>query len=358
MRVAESSLSLNRTGNPFPGTHRRRIARALGHALCYLVVSLTTAWASLAIYFDFQFPHLRIVAATAYLLVAIAIIVFSKRPLRRLITAVMCCSVVIAWWLTIKPSDNPLWQPDVSRTAWAEVSGDQVIIHNFRSCDYRAELDYTCQWLTKQIDLNQIRGVDFFMNYWGSPPLSKLIAHTIVSFDLGDNQHIAFSIEARKQIGQTYSSIRGFFHQYTLIEVISEERDLVRLRTNYRQGENLYLYHTRATPNFARSLFLNYIGMANRFHDHPQWYNAVTRNCTTEILTLQTMKAQPRDWRILLNGKADEMEYEHGELAGDLPFRELKQRAYINPAAQAADQDLNFSERIRENRPGFSISTQ
>jgi hypothetical protein len=126
------------------------------------------------------------------------------------------------------------------------------------------------------------------------------------------------------------------------------------LRTNYRQGEDLYLYHTRATPECARSLFLNYAGMTNDLFNHPQWYNAITHNCTTEIFTFKTMKHQPHDWRILLNGKADQMEYEQGELAGDLPFSDLKQRAYINPVARAADKDPRFSAKIREGRPGFS----
>jgi hypothetical protein len=66
------------------------------------------------------------------------------------------------------------------------------------------------------------------------------------------------------------------------------------------------------------------------------------------------MKSQPHDWRILLNGKADEMEYEQGELAGDLPFAEHKKRAYINSAARAADADPQFSARIRAGRPGFT----
>jgi hypothetical protein len=200
------------------------------------------------------------------------------------------------------------------------------------------------------VDLNRIRGLDLFMDYWGSP----WIAHTILSFDLNGGEHIAFSIETRKQVGQTYSSILGFFRQYTLISVVSDERDLVRLRTNFRHGEDVYLFHTKATPQFARALFLNYIELTNRLHDKPQWYNAVTHNCTTKIYTLATMNGQPWDWRILLNGKADEMEYERGELAGELPWKELKQRAYINPAARAADNDPDFSERIRENRPGFA----
>jgi hypothetical protein len=134
---------------------------------------------------------------------------------------------------------------------------------------------------------------------------------------------------------------------------MSDERDLVRVRTNYRRGEDLYLYRTRATPAFARSLFMDYSAMTNRLYQYPQWYNAIAHNCTTEIFTFETMKTLPHDWRILLNGKADEMEYEQGELAGDLPFPDLKKRAYINPAARAADDDPQFSTSIRKGRPGF-----
>jgi hypothetical protein len=94
--------------------------------------------------------------------------------------------------------------------------------------------------------------------------------------------------------------------------------------------------------------------MTNQLHDHPQWYNAITHNCTTEIYTLKSMKGQPWDWRVLLNGKGDEMAYEKGLIvSGGLPFKDLKQRAWINPAAQAADHAPDFSARIRENRPGF-----
>ena len=225
-----------------------------------------------------------------------------------------------------------------------------MTIHNLRDCDYRAELDYTCQWLTRTVDLNQIDSLDLFMNYWGSP----LIAHTILSFHVRGELPIAFSIETRRQVGQTYSALLGFFRQYTLISVVSDERDVVRVRTNYRHGEDLYLYRTTATPAFAQSLFLNYIGMTNQLHDHPQWYNAITHNCTTEIYTLKSMKGQPWDWRVLLNGKGDEMAYEKGLIvSGGLPFKDLKQRAWINPAAQAADHAPDFSTRIRENRPGF-----
>ena len=52
------------------------------------------------------------------------------------------------------------------------------------------------------------------------------------------------SIETRKTIGETYSAVRGLYRQYTLIYVVADERDSIRVRTNYRHGEDVYLYRT------------------------------------------------------------------------------------------------------------------
>ena len=134
----------------------------------YLGVGLCSLWAVMALAIDFPFPRLRFAAAVIYAIAMVA--------MRRWLACLLCFAVVLAWWLTLKPSNEGHWQPDVARTAWAEVQGNQVRIHNLRECDYRAELDYSCQWLTRTVDLNQIEGVDLFMNYWGSP----LIAHTTV----------------------------------------------------------------------------------------------------------------------------------------------------------------------------------
>lgn len=338
--------------SPPASTKRRRVARTIGVASVYFVLFLITAWVVAALYFDVRIAWLRLPAILIYLASVVGLSLRCNCFKRRVQACCACFLVVLGWWLLLKPSNQGNWQADVSRLAYAKIQGDHITIYNTRSCDYRAEFDYNCEWPTREVDISQIRGLDLFVDYWGSP----WIAHTILSFDLGNGKHVAFSIEARKQVGQSYSAIRGFFRQFTLISVASDEQDVVRLRTNYRQGEDLYLYHTAATPAFARSLFLDYIHFTNNLHDHPQWYNALTSNCTTEIFTLKTMATQPRNWTVLLNGKGDEAQYREGNIAGDgLPFDELKRRAYINPAAKAADQDPNFSERIREGRPGFGV---
>jgi hypothetical protein len=325
--------------------------RACGHLFNYAILLVLILWTAAALYFDVRIAWLQIPCAILYLLAIVAVFVSFKTFWRRVLACFVCSLLVMLWWFSLKPSNDENWQADVSRTAYAEVQGNLVTIHNLRNCDYRAEFDYTCQWETKQVNLDDIRGLDLFLDYWGSP----WIAHTILSFDFGNGNHVPFSIEARKQVGQSYSAIRGFFRQFTLICVISTERDVVRLRTNYRKDEDLYLYHTTATIPFARSLFLDYIGLANDLHDHPRWYNALTDNCTTQIFALKSMQSQPFKLSVLLNGKGDKMEYKQGNLAtGGLPFYELKVRAYINPAAQAADQDQDFSARIRAGRPGFT----
>ena len=62
--------------------------------------------------------------------------------------------------------------------------------------------------------------------------------------------------KARKEKGEAYSALKGFFRKYELYCVVADERDVVRLRTNYRQDENVYLYHLVAcSKNDAPALF-------------------------------------------------------------------------------------------------------
>ena len=170
--------------------------------------------------------------------------------------------------------------------------------------------------------------------------------------DMHDHQRREQGTTGILCVGEQYSAVRGFFRYYELIYTVSDERDVVRLRTNYRKGEETYLFHTRATPEHARATFLNYLKKINRIRNRPEWYNALTNNCTTNIATLA---GEPQfDWRVVLNGHADQMLYERGDLAtGNLPFTQLKEQAHINTAARAANDAPDFSRRIREGRPGF-----
>ncbi len=326
-----------------------KILRWSGLLALAVVGLLVLLWAAGALFYDFPAaPVLRKIVAVLFLLVTLAFGGGGRGKLR--LIAPLLTLAVVAWWFTLKPSNDRDWLADVDRTGWAEINGDRVTLHNIRNCDYRTETDFTAHWETRTVDLSKITGIDLAINYWGSP----YIAHPIVSFQFSDAPPVCFSIETRKEKGESYSAIGGLYRQYELIYIIADERDVIRVRTNYRKGEDIYLYRLHITPEKARERFMEYVNTLNQLKDHPRWYNAITTNCTTSIRSQHAHNQSPWDWRILLNGMGDEMLFEHGVIgAGDMPFAEFKKRSLIDDEAKAADQSPDFSKLIRANAPSF-----
>jgi len=311
---------------------------------------LMAAWATLAIVYSGLPVAWRAVLAGLFGLGSLAALTVGFRHRLARLGFAAAFAAVLVWWLNVPASNDRPWQPDLAVLSWAEIAGSRVTIHNIRNCDYRTETDFTVRSYDKTFDLDQLDAVDLFLVHWGSPA----IAHTMLSFGFKGGEHVVFSIETRKVVGEAYSTLKGFFRVYELIYVVADERDVVRLRTNYRK-EEVYLYRLKAAPLLAREVFLHYLGEVNRLARHPEWYNALTANCTTSIRK-NTAPYNPDarfDWRLIVNGYLDEMLYERGEVDRTLPFAELKQRSFINPAAQAAGQDPDFSRLIRAGRPGM-----
>ena len=321
----------------------------LGLFTVAVVVIICAAWAFGAVWFDGPFGSGNKIAA-AILSCLFAIVLLFARPLwMKLATSSLLFTLVLAWWLTLKPSNEGNWQRDVAQLASAEINGDEVTLHNIRNCDYRTDTDYDARWETRTVAISQITGADLAINYWGS----SWMAHPIVSFQFANAPPICFSIETRKKVGQTYDAIGGLYRQFELIYIVADERDVIRVRTNYRKGEDVYLYHTTISFAQARERFLEYIHSLNAMRNKPRWYNAITTNCTTSIRTQRPPgDRMPWDWRLLLNGKGDELMYErHLIVTGGLPFAELKTRSLINARAKAAGASPDFSQLIRMGLP-------
>jgi hypothetical protein len=323
----------------------------------WLGVGLLTIWAMAALFVDVRMQVLRIPTLLAYIVVLIAIFRSTRQPYRRALLSMAVFCVVLIWWLALKPRNIADWQPNVDRVGSVEIDGDRLLLHNVRNCDYRSEFEYDSCWSDRTVFLSQLKSADLFFTNWGP----KYIGHPIVSFQFGDHDHIAFSIEARYKLGQTYSAILGFFRQYELIFVMADERDVVRLRTNYRKGEEVYLYRLQLPPETVHAIFLIYADYLNKLKDHPEWYNALTRNCTTSVdrqIAAEMANPQPWNYQILLNGTLDHLLYQRGRLVtGGLPFPDLRQQAHINAAAEQAGTSTDFSQQIRVGRVGFSEGT-
>jgi hypothetical protein len=333
-----------------------RWLKGFGAFFILFFLLLMAGWATLAILYSNLPGFLRPWLAGIFGIASLLALVIRRRNLRVRLGFLAAFAAVLVYWFLMPPSNNRDWQPDLATLAWAQITGDKVTIHNIRNCDYRTETDFTCHYYDRTFDLAKLKKVDGFLVYWGSPS----IAHTMMSFEFEGQGNVCFSIETRKEKGEDYSTIKGFFRQYELMYVVADERDLVRLRTNYREkgkGEDVYLYRFNATPEFARNVFLSYLGEVNRLKERPEWYNALTGNCTTSILkhTMPYNSSGRFDWRMIVNGYLDEMLYERKNIDTSLPFAELKKRSYINPRAQAADKDPAFSQLIRVGLPDMEM---
>jgi hypothetical protein len=327
----------------------RRSLRWVGLFLLGFVVVGMTLWATLAVYYaSLRGPSPRHIMAILYVLIVIGGVILVRPRKYRWAVPPILFVVVVAWFFSLKPSNDRKWTPDVARVPWADIDGNRVTVHNVRNFDYRSETDFTPRWEDRTYDLNRLKTVDLMLVYWGS----KAIAHAMVSFGFDDGQYLAVSIETRKEKDESYSSVQGFFRQYELIYIFADERDVVRLRTNYRH-EDVYLYRGNGSPEHARAGFLSYFERANTLRTHPEWYNALTDNCATGVLPHARAAGGKGEMSmdIILSGHAARQAYRNGVIDTSMPFDELEARSRVNAAAIAADHDPDFSNKIRAGLP-------
>ncbi len=324
-----------------------------GRLALALVVALSAAWACLALWFRLPGSEgLRLTAAALWALLALGccVALFLPPPLRWRAGAgyLLLFLALGLWWLSIRPSGERDWAPEVARLVSAERHGDRLTLHDVRNFDWQTPERYTVRWETRSYDLAQLRSVDLLVSYWMGPA----IAHTLVSFGFADGRQLSFSVEIRKERGEAFSTLGGFFKSYEVAVIAADERDIVRLRSNVR-GEDVYLYRVAMPPDVQRALLLAYLDEAESLRESPRFYNTLTSNCTTLVYDMMTriVAGLPMDYRLLLSGYLPQYVYDVGALADRLPFAALKARGHINERARAADDAADFAARIRDGVP-------
>ncbi len=328
-----------------------RTLRILGLLLLALLVLVVGGWSTLALrYFDGASESLRGTLAAAFVLVTVTTLagLCSLRWRRRALTAFLALfALLLACWIALKPTNDRNWQTEVAVLPYATIEGDRVTLHQIRNFDYRTETDYTVGYYDHSFDLRQLDSVDLIAVYWMGPQ----IAHIFLSFGFAGKDYLAISIEARKPAGEGFSTVKGFFRQYELYYVVADERDVIRLRTNYRKDppEEVHLYRLHGEIADARRLFVSYLDKINSLKEQPEFYNSLTTNCTTNIWLQSRVNPDhlPFSWKILVSGHVPEYLYESGRLDTSVPFAELQRRSIVNVRAHAADQASDFSQRIR-----------
>ncbi len=230
----------------------------------------------------------------------------------------------------------------------AFIDGDRVRITGVRNFDYRSRDDFTVRYEDRDIQLSHLTGLDFFVSYWSE----GFVGHTFLSFIFDNAPPLSISIETRPEVGEGFNPLASLFKQFELIYVVGDERDLVRVRTNYRR-ESVYLYRLNTSPDNARRLLRIYLTRINELADRPEFYHLLSNSCTINIIRYANAAGRAGRFNIrhLLNGLIDSYLYYSGRVDTTLPFDELRRRSKINEAAQAADGAPDFSDRIRASLP-------
>ena len=255
--TASDEHGSSESGRGTPALIRRarfvlRVARWIGVALLGMAVLLVGTWCCLAVWFRCSGSEavcVAVIGTIAVLALATLASLMTSRWRPAIAMYAVAIVVVFAWWSTIQPSNDRDWQPDVARNVTASIAGDRLVVDNVRNFNWRSDDDFDQRWEQRTYDLSQLRDVDLILSYWSG----EAIAHLIVSFGFTDGQRLDFSIETRKERGEDYSTIAGFFKQYELVIIAADERDIVRVRSNVR-GEDVRIYHLRMPPEYARRL--------------------------------------------------------------------------------------------------------
>jgi hypothetical protein len=307
------------------------------------------AWATLAIYYsNLPWAGLRLALAIAFAAFAVWAIWLSHRRRMSVALLIVLYLGVVAWWISIPPSQDRPWRPEVAVMPRAFIDGDRVRLTGVRNFEYRTRDDFTVHYEEREISLSHLTALDFYVSYWSE----GLVGHTFLSFIFDNAPPLSISIETRPEVGEGFDPIASLFKQFELIYVVGDERDVVGVRTNQRH-ETVYLYRLNGSVDDERRLLLVYLARINELADRPEFYHLLSNSCTINII--RYMNAAGRvgrfDIRHLFNGLIDSYLYHSGRVDTSLPFDELRRRSLINGAAQAADGGADFSERIRASLP-------
>ena len=321
--------------------------------LLSLVIFCAAVWGGLALYYQLPLPMpwLGIGLVLWAGVTVFALLRLWRHSVRQgLLIYLVLHAVLLVWWNNLTPSNQHLWEDDVAQMTSGSIEGDQVTLFNVRNFAWRSEADYSANWETRHYDLNKLQSVDMLTSHWGM----DAIAHVLVSFGFTDGQFVTFSVEIRKKKGQQFSEVAGFFKQYELSILATDERDAIAVRPNVR-GEETFLYRIDMPADIRRQLFLSYIEQANQLLEEPRFYNTVTANCTTLVFGMMQhiSGGLPLDSRLLLTGYLPSYIDELDGLTTGFDLSQLRDAGRITERSKKASNSANYSQAIRQGVPGW-----
>ncbi len=259
-------------------------------------------------------------------------------------------SLLFIRYMMLKPSNDRSWVNDNDKLANADFEGDFVTIRNIRDFNWRSTRDYDERWIEKKFNLTEVTKIWFILEYFD--PKKRQMAHTILGFEFKDGSRICCSIEVRRERGEKYHPIRGFFKQYELIYVWATERDVIGVRTRCRRKSVTHLFEAIVLgPGNERRMLESYLNRTNKLFKSPEWYNTMTNTCTTNIVNHVNEVYPgrvPRAIAIFLPGLSPKILYKNNLVKIDTSIENTLEKSIIDDKAKNWDGESDFGNFIRE----------
>ena len=261
--------------------------------------------------------------------------------------AAVLTGLVIGIWVFLElqsPDKTGPWQPQLARTAFAEIEDDHVHLHNVRDFTYHPDRSPDrIHYFDRAYYLGDLKRVWYGISHFG--PMG--LAHNFLSFEFEGGDYLSLSVETRLHPGEHYGALRGMLRQFNKMYVWATEQDIIGQRTHVR-GENVMLYPVMLDdPQVIRDYFLKVIAETNDLHNSPDFYNTLFDSCLTNLIKNTPISDETYfiDLRVLLPGRADRLAHKIGLIPNDISLKEGRKRAAIR--LEGLELDQSYSEKIR-----------
>ncbi|MBN2183895.1 MAG: DUF4105 domain-containing protein [Candidatus Krumholzibacteriota bacterium] len=258
--------------------------------------------------------------------------------------------LAISVWGSIRPSGDRRWADDQARSVSVSFNDSSVTIENARHFDHCPENGGKAvqRWGIDRYNLSDLHSVWLIISLFDRDRRGP--AHPFLSFQFGDTSFVAVSVEARRESHESYSIWKGMIKRFELVYIITDERDIVKLRAICRD-DAVYIYPISASPEKVRKLFVDILERAVQLGKDPEFYNTIWNNCTTNVLDHANAVASekiPGGLYLILPGYCDKVALSQGLIDEEGPLDEVRKRFMVNDRVRKYADNPEFSVMIRQ----------
>lgn len=281
------------------------------------------------------------------------------RNLRYLGTLFLGVSLIFLYYqfYILKPNYNKNYEIGYKLLPEFTISDNEIKVKNLRDFKYSKGKIESESYLNKSFDLNKLERVWFIFE-----PFSKYkpVAHTFLIFDFEGSDPVAINAEARREIGEAYSSADLFWsnvNKYELIYIWGTEKDVTGMRSIYTT-EPLHMFPLNIKKEDAKKLFIELAKNSQKLENEPAFYNLILRSCNNELAYTANKlwpNIIPSHYSIYAPGYAPEYLYKLGFIPNDMSYDELKEKSYISDFYVKNYGDKDFSKKLRDYLKSQSV---